>query len=711
MSAQLLSYEYLNSMIKPYISDLSVALVFGVGYYLFNFIKNKNQNQNKEKTVENQIKTSIKNHLDKWESAKNLQSYNGLIISNNDSKVDAFKILSKMQNNGVTPDIISYNCLIDMSFRLDQEENAIKLFEEVCDSFSGIQPDIVTFNVMLKYYVLEIKNYTKQKNISNEEKLEKIFKILNEIKSRDIIINEITYNTAMDACVEVGDFDKTWDLFNEMKSRNLIPDLYTYATLVKGLKNCGLPDAVDKALQILELVKSGACSEVKADEVLFNSVMDICISNNKVQIAEQIFEDMKQSNKIKPSVVTYSIMIRGYGILYKIEKAFNLYEEIKEKGMQPNDIIFGCLMNCAVRCSNLSLMVEIFEKMKSHGMKPNAIIYTTLIKGFNKMKQYEKAFQIFDELTLEEKNKSNIVIYNAILDVCVESRKFDKLKEIYNELKKLAIEDEKNPQPNLVTYSTVVKGYFKSNNITEAFNLYEFLKTNNFKLDEVFFSILIDSLVAANEFSKAEKLFLEMKSLNIKCSSVIYSIMIKLYTKTSQTKTEDMEKASNLIKQMKEDGVKPSVISYTTLMQMYIKKKMIKQAITIFNQIKKEGLEPDQVCYNFIINGCSFNQNLEDAIAFLLESLEKNIKLNDETYKNALEYLLNNKFMKYNQRIKNASDILNALKNKNIKINYDLYSRLVRLIYKNNEEKTEKKIESNLNSNFKNFSSLFPKKN
>jgi len=709
MSAQLLSYEYLNSMIKPYISDLSVALVFGAGYYLFKFLKNKNENQNKEKTLQTQIKSTIKTRLDKWEQAKNLQTYNGLIISNYDSKVDAFKILSKMQNNGVTPDIITYNCLIDMSFRLDQEENAIKLFEEVCDSFSGIQPDIVTFNIMLKHYVLEIKNIIKHKNISNEEKLEKVFKILNEIKTRDISINEITYNTAMDACVEVGDFDKTWELFNDMKSQNLIPDLYTYATLVKGLKNCGLPDAVDKALQILELVKSGACSEVKADEVLFNSVMDICISNNKVQIAEQIFEDMKKSEIIKPSIVTYSIMIRGYGVLYNIEKAINLYEEIKTNGTQPNDIIYGCLMNCAVRCSNLPLMIEIFQKMKSQGMKPNAIIYTTLIKGYNKMKQFQKAFEIFDELSVEEKNKSNIVIYNAILDVCVESGNFEKLKEIYNDLKKSAIEDESNPQPNLVTYSTVIKGYFKSNNLTEAYNLYEFLKNNNFKLDEVFFSIMIDSLVAANEISRAEKLFNEMKLLSIKRTSVIYSIMIKMYAKTSQTKIEDMDKANNLIKQMKDDGIKPSVISYTTLMQMYIKKKMIKQAIVIFNQIKKEGLEPDQVCYNFIINGCTFNQNVENAIVFLLESLEKNVKLNDETYKNALEYLLNNKFMKYNERTKHATNILNALKIKNIKINYDLYSRLVRLIYKNNEEKTEKKIESDLNNNFRNFSSLYPK--
>ena len=704
MSVQLLSYEYLSSMVKPYVSDLSVALVFGVGYYLFKYLHNNNQ----KPINNNEIKKSIKTKLDKWEQAKTLQVYNGLIIQNHDTSINAFNILTKMQKSGISPDIITYNCLIDMSFRFDQSENAQKLFEEVCDSFSGVQPDVVTFNIMLKHYVTEIKEVTKFQNISNELKMQKVFKILADIKTRELQVNEITYNTAMDACVEVGDFNKTWDLFNEMKSLNLVPDLYTYATLVKGLKICGCSDSVEKAIQILDLVKNGACNDVKADEVLYNSVLDICIRNNKVDLADKIFEEMK-TGEIKPSIVSYSIMIRGYGLIYNIEKAFALYDEIKENGLQSNDIVYGCLMNCAVRCSNINLMIEIYERMKSLSMKPNSIIYTTLIKGYNKMKLFEKAFEIFDNLTQDELNKSTIVIYNAILDVCVESGNSFRLKEIYDNIKTSAENLENFPQPNIVTYSTVIKGYIRNKNIEEAMKIYNFLKENNFKLDEIFFSIIIDGLAASGDLTKASAVFAEMKALNIKRSSVIYSVLIKMYSRVSANSPKDTDKAVELIHLMKEDGIKPSIIAYTTLMQMYLRKKQIKEAINMFNQIKKEGLEPDQVCYNFIINGCTFNQNLENAIKFLLESLEKNVKLNDETYKNTLEYLLNNKFMKYNDRVKNASDCLNALKIRNIQINYDLYSRLMRLIYKNNEGSNQKRIESNISTNFNNFSSIYKK--
>ena len=508
----------------------------------------------------------------------------------------------------------------------------------------------------------------------------------------------------MDAYVEVGDFKKTWALFTEMKETNLVPDSYTYATLIKGLKVCGLKDGVEKAISILELIKSGACLEIKPDEVLYNSVLDICIKNSEIEKAEKIFNEMKAS-KIQPSIITYSIMIRGFGIIFDIEKAFAIYEEMLGKGMKPNDITYGCLMNCAVRCNNLELMLEIYERMKTLKLKPNVIIHTTLIKGFNKMKQYEKAFTIFDEIPDEEKESTNIVIYNAILDVCVNSGNFEKLKSTYDYIKNKALTDDNFPQPNLITFSTVIKGYIKSKNVDEIEKIYDFLKTNNFKLDEIFFSIMIDGLASFNLIEKAEKVFEEMNHFKVQKSSVIYSNMIKMYSKI-QAETDDslnMEKAKNLFNDMKQNKIKPSIISYTSLIQMYIRRKRLNEAINVFRSIAEEGLEIDYVAYNFIINGCTFNKNLENAIIFLLEALEKKVRLSKETYKNVLTYLLNNKFMRVADRKTAASKILTEMKNQNIEIDYQLYSQLMRLVY--NKDSNSYQMEFNNGPRKYNFNS------
>jgi pentatricopeptide repeat protein len=700
--AALSSFENLSLLLEPYSNDISVALIFTVGYYLFKYF-NKNTIENKKK---NFGKTS------KWDKTETLNSFNTLILQNQDPSMDAFNILTKMHESKIHPDVATYNRLIEMSFKFEQEENASKLFEEVCDSYSGVQPDIVTFNIMMKNYVKEIREFRKYQSTPNEKKLEKVFKIFSDIKKNNIKLNSITYNTIMDACTEVGDYEKAISLFEEMKTIDIKPDNYTYAVIVKGLKASKGKENLNMALEILENIINEK-QDIKIDEVLFNSVIDLCIKNNNVEKAQKIFDEMKE-RLVNPSIITYSIMIKGYGNEKNLEKCYQLYQELLSIKIMPNEVIFGCLMNCAVKCSNIELMIEIYEKMKFLNMKLNSIIYTTLIKGFSKMKKYEESYTIYDSITNEEKEKSNIILFNAIIDVCAESGNSEKLLSIFNELN-----DEKNanfPSPNLITYSSVIKGLIKNKQFNEAFRTYNKLKnSSNIKLDEGVFNVMIDGFAEAGEKEKAENLFIEMKKLNVKRSSIIYSILIKMYAKTSLKNDEDIKMATSLINLMREDGIKPTVIAYTTIMQMYLRKKNIKTAIDIFQEIKNEGLTPDVVSYNFIVNGCTFNQNLEHGIFFLLESLNKKMKLNSETYKNTLEYLLKNKFMKYQDRVKFASDILRLMKENNIELNYDLYSRVMRLIFKNNEGTSIKKVEnssqvnSNIRQNFSNFTNCFSK--
>ena len=606
MTMQILNADYWNSYLQPYVADLGVALVFGVGYYLFKQLhKDKKDASFKEK---------IESNLNKWNQAKTIQKFNSLIISNKDKTTDAFKILNAMQKSEINPDIVTYNCLLDMSFKLEQYEQAKKLFEEISDFTSPVQPDVVTFNILLKGCVAELREGGSLNNNSTFQVVkklivEKVLQIVADIKSRGINKNEITYNTAIDACIEGGDFDQAWDLYQEMaKSENLKPDLYTYATLIKGLKansTCGSEVSLERAVEILNKIKSGEYENLKADEVLYNSVLDTCVKYNKVSLAENIFEEMK-SQGVAPSRITYSIMIKGYGLIYKLDKAISMFNDLKSTNIKPNDVIYGCLLNSAVRCSRLDIMNDIYQNMKDDGIKANGIIYTTLIKGFNKMKRYDLAFEIFDSISELEKQTSNIVIYNAILDCCVESKNFEKLNEIYSYIKAKSEEIENFPQPNVITYSTVIKGFARSGRVPEANKIYEFLKSNAYQLDEVLFNTVCDGFARANQTQLALKILNDMKLAGIKRSSVIYSILLKMYSNQG-----DESNSLRIYDDMHKDGVKPSLVTFTTLMQMFIKKKKLSNAIQIFEDMKKSQIKPDQVCYNFIINGCTFNQKLE----------------------------------------------------------------------------------------------------
>merc|ERR1712032_1590659 len=204
------------------------------------------------------------------------------------------------------------------------------------------------------------------------------------------------------------------------------------------------------------------------------------------------------------------------------------------------------------------------------------------------------------------------------------------------------------PKPNLITWATIIKGFAKNQKMQDALELYENLKTQEVELDEVLFNTLIDGFARIGDDKQAIKIYEEAKAYGIKGSAIIYSILIKMYCKIN-----DIKSATLYFDLYKNEKHKATIVPYSTMIQMYIKRKELDKAIELFEEIKKRGMKPDQVSYNFIINGCSFN----------------------------------NKLMKNNERAKNISEISQILKKKNFEIHYDLYSKLMKVAYGGNDNK------------------------
>lgn len=52
--------------------------------------------------------------------------------------------------------------------------------------------------------------------------------------------------------------------------------------------------------------------QFKADEILYNSLIDACVKFNEINKSLQLFSEMKKKH-IEPSSVTYGILIKAYG--------------------------------------------------------------------------------------------------------------------------------------------------------------------------------------------------------------------------------------------------------------------------------------------------------------------------------------------------------------------------------------------------------------
>lgn len=666
--------------LTSYLSDIGIVAIFLLGYLIISYF-NK-QTSEKEKVNEKEYKT--------------IKEFNDFIKDNINSP--ATSILKEISTLKLVPNIQTYNLILNAYVNKKCFDDLNIISEVVMDSMGPVKPNINTLNILIKALSLQLESVVLESN-EVEELVNKMKYFLEKFNNIDYDI--VTYNTIIDFLVKTSNSDHinyAWKLFENINNieSELKPDKYTYSSLIKSLKVYNtdselIQNRFMKCCEILTILeeerKTGNLKNNNENErqflndnssdneVIFNSLIDSSYKIGNIEKANYLFKLMK--SYVLPSKITYSTIIKGLGQHYMLKEALEIFEEMKLNLIAPNEITYGCLLNAAVRCCNISKATEIYRDMLNENIPMNTVLYTTLIKAYTKSKDLKSALDVYS--TMIKDNKINIVSINSILDCCVECFNINKMNEIYQDLKNNYENSSSKDaiKPDLITYSTVIKGYSKVKNIDKVLEIYDFLIKNNdiYKVDEVTYNTVIDACVKNGLYDKACLIHENMIKDGVAKGKVTYCILMKLCIAQGK-----FENAMKLLDEMKDKNITPGVIVYTCLIQAAFRNNLPKVAIDLFEEMKIIS-SPDHVIYNIVINGCLYHRINEKAAFFVNESLDKNIKIATDIYTNTLF-----KISKYSRHLSQdnkqiVSLILTKLKMKGIFIDNELYRSITKLIY------------------------------
>lgn len=108
---------------------------------------------------------------------------------------------------------------------------------------------------------------------------------------------------------------------------------------------------------------------------------------------------------VQPDNFTYSTLIKGirpsdfysgYSNYQELEKAFSLLAHMKKsKHIQPDEVLYNCLIDACTRFRDLGRAIEVFKLMQEDGIKPSAVTYGILIKAYGQENRIDDAFTVF----------------------------------------------------------------------------------------------------------------------------------------------------------------------------------------------------------------------------------------------------------------------------------------------------------------------------
>merc|ERR1719335_583010 len=254
-----------------------------------------------------------------------------------------WELWHEMDKRQVKPTAVTIGCMIDALVKNGCVEDAWNL---VHDLLSDPARKSLVNNIM---YSTILKGFAMTKQT------ERLFAVYAEIRDQGVQANTITYNTMIDACARCGAMDRVPQLLTDMKAANISPDQITDGTLVKG--HC-LSGSVDQAFEILAEMR--ADGKHKPDEILYNSLLDGCAKEHRLEDAMNLYTEMKQAN-VLPSNFTLCTLVKLLGRARRLEQAFSIVEELSAKNglgkvIAKNSVSFGSSESDTVISRNTNII-------------------------------------------------------------------------------------------------------------------------------------------------------------------------------------------------------------------------------------------------------------------------------------------------------------------------------------------------------------------
>jgi len=249
--------------------------------------------------------------VEKWKSRIPLNTviYSTLIkgFAINRQADRALRAFEQMQEEGIAPNLVTMNTLLDACARSGRMARCGEILEDM-QKVHGVDPDRITFSTIVKGFCLA-------------GEIQQAIAVMESARRRGFPADVIIFNTILDACSSRDQFELCDKLFTQMVDEGVKPTNFTLTVLIKRY---GREGNVNKAHEIMESLTQQF--GFKANAQAHTCLISACVINKQMSRAMKVFERMKTKGPV-PDSMTYEKLISGWLRLSDAEKACELVRD------------------------------------------------------------------------------------------------------------------------------------------------------------------------------------------------------------------------------------------------------------------------------------------------------------------------------------------------------------------------------------------------
>merc|ERR1719359_1661407 len=177
---------------------------------------------------------------------------------------------------------------------------------------------------------------------------------------------------------------------------------------------------------------------------------------------------------------------------------------------------------------------------------------------------------------------------------------------------------ESKTTPNVITYSTMLKGHCQNGNIQAGFAILEQMKKDaRLKPDEIMYNSLLDGCAQNNLVDEGMRLLEEMQNEGVQPSNFTLSILVKLMNRARR-----LDRAFSIVEEItKKYHFFPNVHVYTNLVQACASNQQLARGMNVLEQMINEKIVPDSRTYSILVRTSISKGLFEQAVGLLRGAL------------------------------------------------------------------------------------------
>ncbi|KAF8406708.1 hypothetical protein HHK36_008800 [Tetracentron sinense] len=451
--------------------------------------------------------------------------------------------------------------------------------------------------------------------------------VFNFMRSRD----SVSWNIVIHGCLEQGVSEEGLWLFMQARVASFEPNI---STLVLALQACRGGRETHKGLNTHGyIIRSG----FSAFSSVLNSLLSMYIDIN-MECARLLFGEMHDRD-----VISWSVMIGGYVQGGEARVALWLFRDmLSEVKIEPDGLTVVSVLKACTRVGDIYIGRVVHGHVICRGFSFDLFVGNSLVDMYSKCHDTYSAFKVFNEMP-----QKNIVSWNSILSGFVRNNQYSEALMMFDSMGKAGIEVDEVTLVNLLqSYKSLVEP-------VQCKSIHSIVIRRGYESNELVLNSLIDTYAKCNLIELSWKLFERMKRRDmISWSTIIAGFThcgkpdeaISLFIEMNQVEEKpnavtmlNLLEACSISAELRRSkwahgiairrALSKEVAVSTAILDMYSKCGAIETSRRVFDQM----LEKNIVSWSAMIAAYGMNGLAHEALALLSEMELQGLKPNAVT--------------------------------------------------------------------------------